>query len=349
MHNPGLENVDFCVDGMAFHVPAPSQANDSDGRRHRLWSGKLRAFVATGLVVKTLNGLICGLSKPAEVPEQASVVDLDLKSKFLELGVGVVSDAGFTFNYVADSAENMIDYGFTVGPKTLQRLQNMASDPSRPADTRQMAVQALHSTKLASQMRIVVENTIGRLRKFRILDSKFRQYLNTGMYSVHLADVMAGLSFVLNRKLLKSPCRADDWSPAGPSAPGVCYGYPGSPPSAKVFARYIKKVAEQVGSGGLGSRQGRGRSPNGTVPAGLRRGRKRARDGPVDRSAPISVDWKNYEVVGDYYVQGKLMPKVRAPVDSRKEHVVVGQYDDLDKAERKRLYRRADQPPAQTP
>jgi hypothetical protein len=61
------------------------------------------------------------------------------------------------------------------------------------------------------------------------------------------------------------------------------------------------------------------------------------------------VDWKNYEVVGDYYVQGKLMPKVRAPVDSRKELVVVGQYDDLDKAERKRLYRRADQPPAQTP
>ena len=320
MYNPGLEGHDFVIDGMFVRVPVPAQRNDKEDLRPRLWSRKKGAFGVDCLRICTLQGLIVYLTGPSECGEQATLRDSEVRQWLRDHEAGILSDALFTFNYVNDTGPR-IKHGFTVGPKTLKRLKDtMAGGAAGWA--KKLALQSLHSTRSASQMRIVVENRIGRTRHWAILDSRFRQYGHDGVYSLRLEDVELGIEFLINRQVLLRPCRADTWQPKGLDTPGATYGYPDTPLRANAVSSWAITWLD-------------------TDPA--------TKNAVVDTAPKFAAepdeDYEEDSGEGyedeDYVYDMPAPPKPRAQLDSRREHVVAAQYGDLDRAERLKRKRKA--------
>jgi hypothetical protein len=345
MRNPGMGSVDLVLDGQFHETGAPSIAKDPDHvRRAKLWSTKESKFGVVSLIVTTLDGLVCMVCPQAESGEQSAVKEWGLKEVLAAAGFGLLSDANFTFNYVNEDPSTYIIFAFTVGPTTLKNLREILNHPDATAEQKAFAHQCLRSTKLASQMRIVVENRIRVHRRWAILSHKFRQYLNDGKYSLKLADVVLGLAYVSNVLVLATPLRAPGWVPAGPSAAalaeGVEYGYPGEPASAKVLANYVKK--EYV------SLRFPGKSSSSVVAARTKLAKKvRKSDVKIARksskSEKLVINWTKYAERGDFLWPVEFVRREnsgrRATGSASGGDRVSGSFDELDRAERKRKRR----------
>jgi hypothetical protein len=150
------------------------------------------------------------------------------------------------------------NFYYCLGPKTVRICQQVLLGSVAWADDevdmgdgqrwtwRQLALQVLGSSKIASSNRSVVENALDRLRKYKILDTKFRQYGSSSSDALQLGRVLRGLAFVTNRLMLLNPakrCRQPGWTPrilTGNYA-NVTYGYPGNASSGAAFGRYMSK------------------------------------------------------------------------------------------------------------
>ncbi len=69
--------------------------------------------------------------------------------------------------------------------------------------------QKLHNKHL-SQMRVVVENTISRVKRWKIIKGVFRQWRN-GKGQIDFDDIMTVITSLTNRKIKESPPRKADW------------------------------------------------------------------------------------------------------------------------------------------
>jgi hypothetical protein len=328
MHNPGLEGADVCLDGY-FNIIRALHAQHGT-----LWSHRHHAFGVPWLTVTTLFGLSFLNIGPADtVSEQHLLKSSDLREILVELGLGVITDAGFTFNPKQLTPDKLVKHFFTVGPGTLAWLRALVSTPGVPEEIRMNAKQALHSTSLAAQMRAVVENHNALMRAFPILAHKFRQWGKGGLYSLVLEHVVGGLRFVRNRRMLNHPLRAPGWTPQGSTTPGAKYGYPANITSGqsanKTVTAWVASLPEGVAGLVVRARKG-------IVEA----------DGIVEDAADLDdieaeqLKREYADVEGDILFDRLVKLKKREPMDDKKEHVVVGQYDSLDKAEGKRKFRK---------
>jgi hypothetical protein len=207
MANFGLEFVDAVVDGLHIEVHAPRALRDA------LWTSWEKAFMCCIIVVTNLQGVILYISPLQRRNEEQGIInDIKVRSYFAELGMGVLGDSKFCFNTAKTVLLDYVKHAFTVGPTVLNRLRSYCNVVG---DLGEFCRRWLRNTKLASQMRIVAENTISRARQWKIISYPFRHlHAENGRYTPDFDTVVRVAMTLTNRQILETPCRPDEWMPA---------------------------------------------------------------------------------------------------------------------------------------
>jgi len=328
-----LENLtpDFSIDGMHLRIRDPNMLDPAAKKPY--WNGKHKCWCVMVIVVTDLRGRPVYVSDAFPGGEWQAVQSLDIKALCKNIGASIVGDALYAFNRATDKvADNIASY-FTLGPKTVTRLRLFAGDDSIDAAVREQAKSDLRSTKAASRLRVVVENTIARMRHWSALtrNGAFRHYVPLAEkrphYYIDIVHVARACVFLSSRQMQKSAPRGEVWVPNDDGG-SAKYGYYGEPLNARNVERRVMALFKQ-----------------------LKPKKKAVVDGDDEEDESVSfddgnvdggVDWTRYEEKDDFLV----MP-VRATTARQKaivansdnavdpERVRVG-YDALDNAERKR-------------
>lgn len=195
--NPGLEDIDMAIDGIHIGVRCP---NDM---RQVLWYNKEKRFSVAAVVGVTLRGHFVFASDVVDYNDEGRLIlDEHFREILLETGVGCVTDARYTLNKKCNVRTNdTVPFAFTVGSKTRDRLLQAARKLGTNDPVGAVADQLLTNSDLASQMRVVSENAIQRLRSWRILAGVYRSYGKHGRYSVSIDDMFKALVLVTNVQL----------------------------------------------------------------------------------------------------------------------------------------------------
>jgi hypothetical protein len=219
MQNLVLVMVDGAVDGIHIVVQAPRSLRES------LWTNFYHAWTVASVILVSLQGHILYYSPLVlHNNEQRIIYDAGLIDELRARDMGVVHDAKFSFNLASTDPSQSVAAYFTVGPTTLTTLSAHHDDEGRSGE---VARRWMRNTKVTSQMRIVAENSIERVRKWRVVSHPYRALrVQPGRYTSPMPDVFDAVMFLTNRLIIDSPCRADDWRPAGHTLPnGAIYTY----------------------------------------------------------------------------------------------------------------------------
>jgi hypothetical protein len=164
--------------------------------------------------------------------------DCDLPAFLKKHGISVVADAGLCVNSQARQGAQAF---FSVGPKLVRLSKYVLKHPEKFTKEQVEYFQKVYdSTRIASRIRIIVENWIGAARIWRIMRDVWRGFVGLAkdapLYGVTQDDVVEAVFFLLNTRLLKRPLRAVDWKPDVAQLPaGAKYGYPGNHANAKTL------------------------------------------------------------------------------------------------------------------
>jgi hypothetical protein len=214
--DPQWENVLFVVDGTEFPMHRSSRGDEAG-----FYSGKSRRYALLSLIVVLLNGEMVYASSPRRYHmDQQAWNDLGLRSLFeqsSELGrtqerIGVFGDSGFTFNLRSAPRDATIE-GFT--PTRMPNGRPRKGEP-KPKRADVFTPDVIEHNRRLSQLRVVVENTIGHLKRWRILSDKYRGSLH-GKGPVTFDKVHRIIVTMCNERIRRSPLRPDGWIP--PAAP----------------------------------------------------------------------------------------------------------------------------------
>jgi hypothetical protein len=170
----------------------------------------------------------------------------DLPAFLTEHGISVVADAGLCVNSKARKGAQAF---FSVGPKLVRLSKYVLKHPEKFAKEQVAYFQKVYdSTRIASRIRIIVENWIGAAHIWRVMRDGFVGDANDApLYGLTQDDVVEAVFFLLNTRLLKRPLRAVDWKPDVAQLPaGAKYGYPGNHVNAKTLEneaalQFVKK------------------------------------------------------------------------------------------------------------
>lgn len=246
MTQPGLEEFFLCLDGMHMPVPAPPQDLHA-ALKAGLWNGKHKCWAMMVLIVCDLRGRLKFVSAPTTLQEASVLKTCGLKDVLRKIDAGVISDAGFCLNTAADVADKQksIKHAWSYGPLTHSRCKEVLADDESSAQLRQYARQSAISAKLASSMRIVVENAIARIRLWRSVNGVFRGHSwqnERKATSLNIGEVLTGVSFLVNRQMaVGKACRAADWV-ATKFDEDYKYGFPETPRNPKKHEKAFKKL-----------------------------------------------------------------------------------------------------------
>jgi hypothetical protein len=249
--NIKLSNVtpDYAIDGMHIRIRQPARLARAEQKAY--WNGKHKCWCLMIIVVTDMRGRPVYISDPLPGGEWRVVQDLDIKAKCKETDAAIVGDALYAFNRATDKKEtNIISY-FTLGPKTVSRLRIIAGDDSLDAAFVEEAKAELRATKAASRLRVVVENTIARMRHWAILarDSPFRHYVPPGFdaptYYIDVVKAARAAIFLASRAMLVRAPRAVDWKPTDDGG-SAKYGYHGDPLNAKNVEMRVRSLFKML-------------------------------------------------------------------------------------------------------
>jgi len=188
--NPGFEDVLFVIDGTELAISRPS--NHEQERRH--YSPKKKQHSLNLMVITLLNGYIVYysvLQKGAH--DQRDWNNLELRNLFKDKLYGIIGDGEFTFN--TKSQEDKI-IGFTPVKKSKKKTLNPDEEK--------------FNSDLSS-MRIVVENTMARIKIWRIMKEVYRGYHFNSSNSIYYDDVVNWVIYLTNQKISECPIRNDDY------------------------------------------------------------------------------------------------------------------------------------------
>jgi hypothetical protein len=223
MCNAGLEAFDFAIDGLHWRQHAPSAAA-APNIRERLWTPFEKMFALTSLFVVSRRGRIVQMIGPFVEPNEQAVIKRAnrVHQWLLDNSVGILHDARYVFDRVADPENTRVRAAWTLGPGTLAACKKWAQLLVGTTAS-QVCVHALHNSHLASEMRAVVENLMVQLRHWKILEGPFRTFLHGGsssMYGLSADDILTGLAFLTNRRMLKRDTllRPHGWKPKAAAA-----------------------------------------------------------------------------------------------------------------------------------
>jgi hypothetical protein len=187
MKPPGMEKFWLAVDGVRFWIKQPAGRPD-------LFNQKDKRPSVLALIGTTVAGDIAYVSDIYENQNENFILrETKLRDIIQNSREGVVADAGIHFNTERDETEKgRILAEYTMGPKSLNRskkilkeililLANDAQDVdgARGQLLEKIAIElrtALHNTRLASSLRIVVECVIGDIKGWRIFSAQNRSW-----------------------------------------------------------------------------------------------------------------------------------------------------------------------------
>ena len=185
-----FQNIEFehavcVVDGTEIRIARPSK----EPTQTRTWSGKKKQNSLNVMFITYLNGVIIYFSAVrVGAHDQSHWNELHLRDRFIGKNFGIMGDGGFTFNRKADTVQ-IHGYKPIKSPKTPE--------------------EKLYNKKL-SQMRVVVENSIRRVKQWKVLQGVYWHWRD-GKGQIPINDLLTVVVVLSNRKILKCPPRQGDW------------------------------------------------------------------------------------------------------------------------------------------
>jgi hypothetical protein len=159
--------------------------------------GKSGDYAKNFLLVTALDGSILSISEPFLGPphDQSQWNEENLRSLFVGKPYGALFDAGFTPNTIKQSKNNSIIAFRTLGTKTFEKATQAQQNMSH----------------LVSSYRLVIEETIGRMKRWRILGGVFRRYWGEDGDTTQLSQIVRVIAMLTNRSISKKPLRDRGW------------------------------------------------------------------------------------------------------------------------------------------
>lgn len=162
----------------------------------------------------------------------------DVRGFLKKHGLSVVADAGLCINQDAHRDNTAF---FTVGPKLVRLAKFVVKNKDKFAPHVAEYFQKIYdSTRIASRLRIIVENWIGAARQWRVLRDVWRGYAGdwqqAPLYGLSHRAVVRAVFLLLNTRLLYRPLRMVGWKPdVSELPPNAKYGYPGAHLNSKTL------------------------------------------------------------------------------------------------------------------
>lgn len=230
------------LDGMFLRVARPTRPADANADQRRDHNAIIKSltnakYKAIGVTVLVLTDVKSGRILLAEGPfigtESALLNKADqLRSKLRTFDLSIVSDAGLHVNVGKTPANKRATFFQSCGP-SLVRLAKLVTRNVDYLDAGivEFFTQVYDSTRIASQYRIGVENSIRAARIFKVLSLTWRGRLEgvspLGMYSISLSDVIRTVFMLTNRRLVERPLRNNQFKVKAPDGDvSKMYGYP---------------------------------------------------------------------------------------------------------------------------
>lgn len=186
-----FEDMVCVVDGTEVQVARPVGWE----RQKVHWSGKKHQHSVNILIVTTLDGRIiyhsswkCG----NQLTDQAAWNNDRLRERFLQKDYGIGGDGGFYFNRKLDN----------------EHIKGFKPRRGRKGNT--LTDEDITWNRKFSQMRVIVENAIGRLKKWRVLKGVYR-HLKGERSQLDLNNIVTICCALTNRLLSKNPLRPPSW------------------------------------------------------------------------------------------------------------------------------------------
>jgi hypothetical protein len=180
------------IDGTEICVPRPSDRTQE--RRH--YSPKKKQHMVNFPIVCLLDGKIIFVGKGESCPNDQGIWNrTGLRERYERKPYGILADGGYTLNRKSDTIKI-----FGVTPHKKKRKQRLT------------ALQKEENQKL-SQYRVVVENAIGAMKRWRILSTKYSYYSTAKKGMVDINIVVKVVAALTNRKIRIKPLRDCRWRP----------------------------------------------------------------------------------------------------------------------------------------
>ena len=186
MRFPEFPNAVCSVDGSEFKIP----------RKHRdgFYSQKKKQYSLNALFIVNLQGKF--LYNSSMVPgahDQREWNHFNLRERFVGKTYGILGDSGFTFNRRGE--QNIIQ-----GYVPVKRLPNAS-----------LSEESINYNTKLSKTRVVVENSIGQLKKWGVLSGKLRMCTNNNRNIEFYNMVLINIVVLTNRQMDIKPLRPDNW------------------------------------------------------------------------------------------------------------------------------------------
>lgn len=222
LHNLGLTSVDAATDGIHVRVHARKEQKSST------WAPWLKGYFVTWIITFDLFGRILDATHMFLHNSESTIIQHEALAQELRVrGIGCVGDAKFALNLKETPVSERGNFYFTLGPRTLACLK-YALRMGAKGDFEAFCVRWLLNTTSASQMRVVAENGIHRIRQWAVVATAYRA-MGDGMYTATLDDVFEAILFLTNRLLIDTPCRSENWVPKNRSSTGEPYKWSWGP------------------------------------------------------------------------------------------------------------------------
>ena len=185
----GFPDCVCVVDGSEIRISRPSD----DETQRKTWSGKKKQNSLNVMFITKLNGEIVYFS-PLRVGahDQSHWNELHLRDWFKKKEYGIMGDGGFTFN-VKNEKEQIKGY-----------------KPAKKPKGGVLTPQQKLSNKKLSQLRVVVENSIRCVKRWKILAGTFRHW-RYGKGQISGDNILTICVVLANREIKKRPLRDADW------------------------------------------------------------------------------------------------------------------------------------------
>jgi hypothetical protein len=187
--NADFSNVACVVDGSEIRISRPSK----EPFQRQVWSGKKKQHSLNVMFVTWLNGEIIYFS-PARIGahDQSHWNELHLRDRFVRKNFGICGDGGFTFNRKTDT------------------VQIKGYKPHAAPKGGKLTEEQKKYNKHLSQMRVVVENSIARVKQWKVLKGVFRHWRN-GQGQLDIDAILTVAIVLANQKMKQRAPRPNDW------------------------------------------------------------------------------------------------------------------------------------------
>lgn len=186
--NDQFQDVVCVVDGTEIRVSRPSK----EPLQRKMYSGKKKQHSLNVMFIVDLQGEIVFFSSARiGAHDQSHWNELNLRERFVNKDFGILGDGGFTFNWRTDA------------------VQIRGYKPIKTPKGGTLTEEQKKYNKYLSQMRVVVENTIRRVKKWHILKGVYRHFWEKGQIDIN--KVLTVVVALANRDIKKNPIREKEW------------------------------------------------------------------------------------------------------------------------------------------